>query len=241
MTGTNRSAHTRAGPKLPGAPLHPVSLSIVPLVNADSEAGAELYTRVFLDDEPTTRCHGLAPARFLPFARCYVRWLVKEDLSFVAKDERTGEVLGFIFCFDFRDDPAQDSPMLREFLQQFRHAIAMIDELEARHIRRDEIEPGSMLHIFQIGVDRKGRRRGIARALLNRVLSHANERGFLQMVADCTNPASRQLFEACGFSEAGFSSYESFSIDGRCVFAGLEGGISLMTRDVSPGLPVHSD
>ncbi|HNQ30305.1 MAG: Acetyltransferase (GNAT) family protein [Methanoregulaceae archaeon PtaB.Bin009] len=234
MTGTNRSARTRAGPKLPGASLHPLSLSVVPLVKADAEAAAELYTRVFLDDEPTTRCHGLAPARFLPFARCYVRWLVEKDLSFVAKDERTGEALGFIFCFDFRDDPAQDSPVLREFLQQFRHAIAMIDELEARHICRDEIEPGSILHIFQIGVDRKGRRQGIARGLINRVLSHANERGFLQMVADCTNPASRRLFEACGFSEVGISSYESFTIDGRCIFDGLEGGISLMIRDVSP-------
>lgn len=214
-------------------------LAICPLDEADGNATAELYTRVFLNDEPTTRLIAPDPARFLPLACCYVRWLHRKGLSFCAKDARTGECLGFIFCFDFLDDPTRENPVLQEYLLQFRHAVMMIDALEARHICRDTVMSGSMLHIFQIGVDRKGRRLGIARALVNRVLTHAHERGFSHLVADCTSRASRQLFAECGFFEAGFLSYRSFSIDGTCIFAGLEEGISLMIREFSTGSPVH--
>jgi len=239
MTGTHRPPRTHGDPALQGTPAR--SLVIVPLAAADADAAAEIYTRVFLADEPTTVSHGLDPDRFLPCARHYVGWLLERDHSFCAKDARTGEMLGFIFCFDFRDDPARDSPKVREFLLQFRDAVVMIDELEARHICRDTVMPGTMLHIFQIGVDRNGRRQGIARALIHRVIIHANARGFDRLVADCTSPASRRLFEECGFSEAGYSSYASFCTAGACIFVGLEGGIALMVRDVSPGCPGHRE
>ncbi len=236
MTGTSRPFRNGTGPALPGDdPVNLPAVSIVPLQETDAEAAAELYTRVFLEDEPTTVRHAPDPARFLPFARRYVQWLAGKDLSYVAKDAQTGRVLGFIFCFDFLDDPAEESPALQEFILQFRHAVAMIDELEARHISRDSVAPGSVLHIFQIGVDRQGRRQGIAEALVRRILARAKERGFARLVADCTNPASERLFAQCGFFRAGFSSYDTFCRDGSCFFAGLEGGISLMIRDTRAG------
>jgi hypothetical protein len=52
------------------------------------------------------------------------------------------------------------------------------------------------------------------------------------VVADCTHPGSRRSFEQCGFHEAGSLSYDAFSLDGVRFFAGLEGGISLMVRDL---------
>ena len=225
-----------AGPAQPKTPAPSPAPAIVPLAAADMEAAARLYTRVFLEDEPTSRRRALDPARFLPYARIYVRWLIEKDLSFLAKDAMTGELLGFVFCFDFLDDPGRESPELQEFILNFRHAVTMIDELEARHISRESVMPGSALHIFQVGVGRKGRRRGIARAMIRRVLTHAGERGFRKVVADCTNTISQRVFEQCGFSIVGFSSYESFSMDGTCFFSGLCGGISLMVVDFPPVL-----
>jgi ribosomal protein S18 acetylase RimI-like enzyme len=225
-----------SGHKQPKTPVSSPAFAIVPLAAADVEAAARLYTLVFLSDEPTSRRHALDSARFLPYARTYVRWLAGKDLSFLAKDAVTGELLGFVFCFDFLDDPGRESPELQEFIRHFRQAVAMIDELEARHIRRESVRPGSVLHIFQIGVNRKGRREGIARAMIRRVLTRAKERGFGQVVTDCTGPASRQVFEQCGFSVMGFSSYDSFYMDGTCFFDGLVGGISLMILDIPPDL-----
>lgn len=232
MAGKDRSRAKNTGPVQPRTPGHSPNLLLVPLSASSREAAAQVYTRVFLEDEPTSRRHNLDPARFLPYARIYVRWLETKGLSLVATDARTGEIAGFIFCFDFLDDPGHDTPLLQEFIQNFRQAVAMIDELEARHIHRETVRPGSVLHIFQIGVDRKFRRQGIARELLVRIIDLARERGFSRLVADCTNPASCSVFTQCGFTKEGFSSYESFSPDGTCFFSGLEGGISLMVRDI---------
>lgn len=232
MVGNDKTPRKITSPVKPPVPSPSFGFLLVPLETDNLEAAARLYTRVFLEDEPTSRRHALDPDRFLPYARIYVRWLETKGLSFLAKDARTGEIAGFIFCFDFVDDPGRDAPLLQEFIGNFRHAVAMIDELEARHIDREKTRPGTVLHIFQIGVDRKYRRQGVAQTLLCRIIDLAGERGFGRIIADCTNPASCGVFLQCGFTREGFSPYESFSPDGSCFFSGLEGGISLMTRDI---------
>lgn len=210
----------------------PAPVVIVPLTEPDVEQAARLYTEVFLTDEPTSHRHALDPALFLPYARFYVRSLVRKDLSFIARDERTKEILGFIFCFDLTDNPEDEGEVMVAFLAHFREAVAMINELEDRHLNRKEIGAGSVLHVFQIGVHRKFRGNGIAQSMIRRVIDHARKRGFRQVIADCTSPASQRTFEQCGFYEVGFSPYEAFRMDNVRFFAGLEGGISLMVKDI---------
>ena len=210
----------------------PAPVVIVPLTEPDVEQAARLYTEVFLADEPTSHRHALDPALFLPYARVYVRSLVRKDLSFIARDKRTKEILGFVFCFDLTDNPEDEGELMVAFLAHFREAVAMINELEERHLNRKEIDDGSVLHVFQIGVHRKFRGNGIAQAMIRRVIDHARKRGFRQVIADCTSPASQRTFEQCGFNEVGFSPYAAFSMNGVRFFAGLDGGIALMIRDI---------
>ncbi|MGA2919323.1 N-acetyltransferase family protein [Methanoregula sp.] len=208
------------------------TVACLPLTESDVDGTARLYNEVFLADEPTTHRRSPDPALFLHYAILYARSLAGKNLSFVARDDRTGEPVGFIFCVDMTDDPKREGEWMVELLAYFREVVTMIDELEDRYLGRAEIAPGSVLHIFQIGVSRQYREHGIAQALIRRVLAHARERGYRQVIADCTNPVSRRSFEQCGFHEAGSLSYEAFSMDGVRFFAGLEGGISLMVRDV---------
>ncbi len=208
-------------------------LRITPLIEPDVEAAARLYTRVFLSDEPTSRCHQLNPDLFLTYARFYVRILVRKRLSLLAWDGLSRDPAGFVFCFDLRDDPGDEGPMMEAFLNHFRYTVAMIDELERCHLHPETVMPGEGLHIFQIGVDRNNRSRGIATALIHRALENGRNRGYRFAVADCTHARSKKTFERCGFSERGFSSYESFAMDGVFFFSGLDGGISLMVRDIS--------
>ena len=158
----------------------------VPLTESDVESAARLYTEVFLADEPTSHRHALDPAMFFPYARFYINSLVRKDLSFISKDEATNEFFGFIFCFDLTDDPEKEGDLMSEFIAHFKEAVAMIHELEDRHLNREKIKAGSVLHIFQIGVSRQYREMGIARAMIRRVLAHARQRGFRQVIADCT-------------------------------------------------------
>lgn len=202
------------------------------LTMAGTENAARLYREVFLTDEPTTRRHAPDPELFLPDALRYVRYLAKNGLSFVARDTRTDELMGFIFCFDMAMDPGSQGEWMKEYLAHFPDAVAMIDELEDRYFDCQGFVSGSTLHIFQIGVSRKYRGCKIASSLICRVLDHVRERGFRQAVADCTSATSRRTFERCGFSPSGFLSYEDFSRNGIRFFSGLEGGITLMVRDL---------
>jgi ribosomal protein S18 acetylase RimI-like enzyme len=208
------------------------SLACLPLTEPDADEAARIYRDVFLADEPTTHTKSPDPVRFLHYGRLYTRFLAGKNLSFIVRDEQTNELAGFIFCIDITETAESLGDWATLIQEDFREAMVMINELEDRCINLAETSPGSVLHIFQVGVNRKYRGNGIARMLVQRAIANAREYGFRKAVADCTNAASRRAFELCGFIEAGFSSYEAFSLDGDRFFAGCEGGIWLMRRDI---------
>lgn len=208
-----------------------------PLTFADVDAAARLYTEVFLADEPTTRISGMDFPGFFPFAEAYVKILARKKLSFIAREIETGEIVGFIFSLDLTDDPEQEEPIMKEFLSHFRGTVAMLDELEARYFNHETLLPGSVFHVFQIGVRRGFRERGTAKTMIHQTVSHARDLGFSQVAADCTGPVSKQAFDRCGFHEVCYYPYDEFCMDEATVFAGLNQGISLMVRDLESGKP----
>ncbi|MFA4878287.1 MAG: GNAT family N-acetyltransferase [Methanoregula sp.] len=216
--------------RVPGSRTFPFTIS--PLSYGNASAAARLYAEVFLHDEPTTRHHAPDPASFSPLADFYVRTLVDQELSFVAQHEVTGELSGFIFAFDLTHDPASDGEPMVRLIGSFQNAVAMIDELEDRHLNRAGIEPGTVLHIFQIGTAGNHRGAGLAPALIRHLLDHARVRGYRSAIADCTGPVSKSVFERCGFVELGHSPYADFRHNGRVFFSGLPGGISLLKKDL---------
>ena len=208
------------------------SHSCLPLTLADADSAARLYTEIFLADEPTTCRYAPDFFWFLPYAVEYVRILASKNLSFIVRDKETRELAGFIFCLDLTDDPEQEGAAMGEFLSHFRETIEMIQELEDWHFNREELSPGSVLHVYQIGVGKHFRGRGIAQGMIHQVISQARERGFSRIVTDCTGMGSKQVFERCGFHEVEYYQYDMFERDGIRFFEGLNGGIYLMIRDL---------
>jgi ribosomal protein S18 acetylase RimI-like enzyme len=221
-------------PPAPRGPRTPAGGRLVfgPLTESEADETARIYRDVFLADEPTSQVRAPDPARFLTYAGHYTRFLAGKHLSFVARDRESHEIAGFIFCSDITETPGSAGDRGMPHLEDFREVMCMIQELEDRYINPSETLRGTVLHIFQIGVGRKYRGRGIARDLIRRALANARDQGFRQALADCTGLASRRTFELSGFHEAGFFSYEQFSLDSDRFFAGLDGGIFLMVRDL---------
>jgi GNAT superfamily N-acetyltransferase len=207
-------------------------LACIPLTGTNADEAARIYRDVFLADEPTTHTRSPDPDRFLHYGRLYTRFLAGENLSYLARDERTNNTAGFIFCVDMTETLEDAGEWVTLIREDFREVMTMINDLEDRHINLAKTPPGLVLHIFQVGVDREYRGHGIARFLIHHALANAREHGYRHAVADCTSQYSRRSFEQCGFHEDGFSSYEEFSLDGNRFFAGCEGGIYLMRRDI---------
>lgn len=205
---------------------------VAPLTVSDVDTATRLYTRIFLEDEPTTHRHAPDPVLFVHHARYYIGLLVTMGLSFIARDKKTGDCIGFIFCHDITDDLSEYGEQMKKLIAFFSDAVVMIQELEGRYLDKTDIGPGTMLHVFQLGVSKEFRGCGIAQALIEEALILARDRGYRQVVADCTGPASKRVSEQCGFLEKGYLSYETFTRDGNRFFAGLPGGISLMIKEL---------
>lgn len=197
-----------------------------------ADAAAKLYTQVFLNDEPMTRHHRIDPFAFLPSAREYLRYCAEQQLSFIAVDRETREVMGFMLGSDLSTDWESVGPGVRTLLSFFRESMAIIEELEHRCPDLRDVRPGAVLHLFQAGVMRTYRGQGIATRLISRSLNMAKKRGFEKVIAECTGQVSRHTCEKCGFHAEAFVAYNEFQVDGRVFFQGLPGGISLMIRDV---------
>ena len=210
----------------------PSSFTCVPLTSDDCEQTARIYMEVFLRDETTSRRHAPDPVRFLPYTRFYVDFCRRKQLSFIARDQEKDEVIGFILCSDLVTDWDAEGTLMTAFLSHFHETVVAIDELERRCFDLGTIPPGTFMHVFQIGVTWEFRGLSVSTTLIRRVLAHAREQGFHQVIADCTSQESCHSFERCGFYEVGRTAYDTISINGTRFFTGLEGGISLMARDL---------
>lgn len=202
------------------------------LTHDTADATAELYTNVFLNDEPMTRRHGITYEQFLPCAREYLHICAEQKLSVISIGSRTSEVSAFLIGSDLTVDWHSAGPGMVALLTLFRESVAIIEELESQYPDLAHIRPGMVLHFFQAGVHREYRKQGLLTRLMECSLAHAQREGYVKVIAECTSPVSRHAFETCGFSCAAYIAYDEFRHEGNVFFSGLPGGISLMIRDI---------
>jgi hypothetical protein len=198
-----------------------------------AEATAELYTGVSLNDEPMTRHHRIDPFAFLPSAREYLRYCAGQQLSFIAVDEETREVMEFVLGSDLSTDWESVGPGVRTLLSFFfgRAWPSSTNWSTAAPISGMSVREQSSLSSRQESCEPAGGRASLP-VSSPESLTTAKKRGFGKVIAECTGPVSRHTCEKCGFHAEAFVAYDEFQVDGRVFFQGLPGGISLMIRDV---------
>jgi len=207
-------------------------ISIIPLTSFCIKNAALLYSQVFLNDEPTTLLHDPDPSQFLSFAEFYVQALITKNLSFVARDDNSSDIIGFIFCLDLLSDIRDEGEEMVCFLNQFKETVAMMENLEEKYLDLSQISFGNVVHVFQIGVHARYRRSGIAKSLITRVIENGKKMGYSQIIADCTSMGSVCSFESCGFVCLGSIPYESFTVDGNRFFSDLPGDMHLVLKNI---------
>lgn len=208
----------------------PVTYSLLSVDRVEPTARA--YTEVFVRDEPMTCRHTIDVDTFFRYARRYVHYCADASLSIIAEDTASSECAGFILCCDMATDISALEPEMAEFLSIFPDSVAIIDALEQNYLPMDMALPGTTLHIYQIGVRDNYRKQAVATNLIYRICDHAKDWDFRHIVADCTSPVSCHTFERCGFQPLGSIPYDSFYFNGRKFFSGLDGGISLVMREL---------
>lgn len=205
-----------------------------PLEPGQAAEVAAFVASVFLEDEPTSRCLGLTPQVFGPFADAYCRRSAACGLGVVARERGNSTVVGAAICLDLTDDVREVYPELKGALFAPKLPdLAFVETLEGPFRGAHDFESGQCAHVSQVAVARDRRGRGLAGALIAAAAQRARSQGFSVLASVCTSAASTRAHEKAGFHREAGLRYDSYLQEGRAVFASLEGECTLMVRPLA--------
>ena len=204
-------------------------------LDQDTLAGAiECVSEVFTDAEPMSRFLGITKEEFLVFANAVYPHIAAQGLSFVARDSKTGKIVGIRISEDFAGSEVDEIPGLSPKFFPLFTILGQIDN----HFRniRDDIVPGKYVHLFMVAVKSEYAGRGIAPNMNKLFFAHVKKLGFTHAVTEPTGAISQHiLVNKFGFNIIHEIKYKDFVFEGEKVFAELQGheGVMLLEKDLS--------
>lgn len=113
----------------------------------------------FSQSDPPAVAVGLTPAEFADFVAPVVTSQATQRLTIVGGDLRSGDLAGALL----NEDAATPSPDgMGELSPKFEPILDLYGQLEDQTAQPEEIEVGTVLHLFLLGVDARFVGRGIS-------------------------------------------------------------------------------
>ncbi|XP_067011237.2 arylalkylamine N-acetyltransferase-like 2 [Anabrus simplex] len=136
-----------------------------------------------------------------------------ERTSLIALDSSTGNIIGCCICGEIR--PSEEDAIAEEAascecpaFQKVLQLLATMEKNGGHYWKTSGVN--SALAVYAVAVDPDARRRGVARALLERARSIARERGYQLLHVDCSSAFSSKLMEQMGMECVYSLKYEHF-------------------------------
>ena len=193
---------------------------------------AGVVANAFAGYEPTSVALDISSEEFVDYVQLYGTRMLRENLTIVATDLSTGDLVGALIA----DDLASGSPAGREHLsEKFEPVLALLDELGERYREGRDIVSGQYLHLAMLGVRRPIQNKRVGQTLLRLCLNHGADRGYRVAVAEATGAISQHILkDKFGFVPRVEVSYKTFAHRGKRVFESIEGhaGSVLLDRAV---------
>ncbi len=186
------------------------------------EGAVRCVSSVFTAEEPMSRHLGITAKDFSVFAQTYYRYLIPQQLSLVAVDEMSNQVIGVRISEDYAKP--EEEVEIADLSPKFNPLFALLDELGAYFRERREVVPGRYAHMFMVAVAEGYTRRGIAPTMYRYFLEIVHSRGYSYAVTEPTGAISQHiLLDKFGFHELHRIDYRDFVHEGVYPFAGLRG------------------
>lgn len=171
----------------------------------------------FVSGELMTTALGITLEEFKYFAKIFLKKAVKDQLSLIAKDERSGKVVGALICEDFVTElPDGIETVSPKFLPIFE----VLGSLDEAYKEKYLVKPGQLYHIFMVGVNKEYA--GLS-TRLTKIAEHlARKKGYIAAIGEATGPISYQIYtKRLGFREIeGINPiyYKEFYYEGQPIF-----------------------
>jgi ribosomal protein S18 acetylase RimI-like enzyme len=173
---------------------------------------AEAFSRY----EPMSVARGVPVTEFVEFVKLLGPKAQQEELTVLARDQETGQVIGALITDDFASAPPEGMERLGE---NFAPIFALLGELDERYKQGRSFHPGEYLHLFMIAVDHQHQGRKVAHNLIRSCLENGIRKGYRTAVAEATGVISQHLFRnKFGFVDRFEVPYKTFVYQGRRVF-----------------------
>jgi len=181
------------------------------LTEKDAAAAIKLAQDHFALDEPTFQAHGVPANETGPLFEGMVRSVLPQGLSVIAKDTKTGEVVGHRFAADWATTPGPP-PFPPGKCDSI---TAMWKKAHALWLaKRGEIKPGQWVHFLGVGVHPDWRSKGLATVMYEHCIQNARSKGFRGFIAENASQFSYLAVKKLGFTEQVAISYADFEYNG---------------------------
>jgi hypothetical protein len=179
--------------------------------------------------EPVTTALGIPSEDFADFVRLLGPKMVQEELTVIARNQETKQIIGAMITDDFAIEPPEE---ILHLGYKFEPMWTVLDELDSRYKQKRNLTKGEYLHFFLLAVDHRQTGKNVARNLVQTCLENGIEKGYKTGVVEATGVVSQHIFREFGFVDRFEVLYKNFMFQGKQVFGSIEehSGIILMDK-----------
>jgi hypothetical protein len=190
---------------------------------------AHMVAEAFNRYEPMSVAQGIPAKEFEDFIKLLGPKAQQEELTVLARDQETGQVIGAMITDDFASEPPESMEHLGG---AFEPVFALLGELNEQYKRRRSLRLGEYLHLFLIAVNHKHNGRNVAHNLIQSCLENGIRKGYHTAVTEATGVISQHIFrDKFGFVDRLEIPYKTFVYQGRRVFESIEGHTGAILMD----------
>ena len=190
---------------------------------------AMMTAEAFARYEPVISSLGIPLEDFADFVRVLGPKAEQEELTVIARDQKTDQIIGAMITDDFAIEPPEE---IRRLGDNFEPIWAILDELDTQYKQGRILPKGEYLHFFLLAVDHRQTGKNVARNLVQTCLENGIRKGYKTGVVEATGVVSQHIFRKFGFVDCFETPYKTFTFQGKRVFESIKGhhGIILMDK-----------
>jgi ribosomal protein S18 acetylase RimI-like enzyme len=167
-----------------------------------------------------TKAMEITSDEFYRFAEIYCKKAITEELSLVARDKATGNIIGFLISENLASLPPNGIKTINE---KFLPIIKLLNGLDENYKQSFEMNGKNILRLFMTGVREHYEGLNIATMLIENSLKLARLNNYSYVISETTGSVTQHILrDKLGFEEKFAIDYKSFYYNGKHVFNNIE-------------------
>ena len=189
---------------------------------------AAMTAETFARYEPVTSSLGISLEDFSDFVRLLGPKVEQEELTVIARNQDTNQIIGAMVTDDFAIEPPEE---MRRLGDNFEPLWAVLDELDTQYKEGRILPKGEYLHFFLLAVDHRQSGKNVAKNLVQTCLENGIRKGYKTGVVEATGVVSQHIFRKFGFADCFETPYKTFAFQGKRVFESIKDHHGLILMD----------